>query len=1277
MSSSFTDVVARARAMGTGENVDGKRIDAPPSTSAATFMSARELDVLTELSQQADDRRKGSLQTRGKISEEDVKRGGETKSRDAWRKALRSIRNAKASAALTDVSAVDWTDVDGLFAYYDAVYFENSLCGRVTFSWHASSADGHPDEGEDEMGEHAKLERLFKYCLCSDVPKWWHGASPNQLSAGLCCVVERRGAQYTRAAHIRMPDVLRRFKMTQMTKEALLHSMAHAFLFLNGHTKEDQAFNAHDEAFKQLIYKLNYDFITPDVYRPPDKGYQIRWFDRLVTTEHAAASTNDNTLVRDTMAKSSSMVDTLTPEHYKLLYFISKHSRLAEKATDSERWIRYLEVMVLVYEAVVQGVFDYDYAPFVEQVANKRMMLNVSQEARDNLDDLVEAGMLRSLRLSSLGGKSTMAYQPSKKGLEHMRRGYMSKEDKELCDEFLFDPKGSLFRVVFDDKTETFKLSSDQGYNIDSSVTASEDVSYVCSPYICRQFMKGAPAPLASYAYRASESLRGLSSIADDLDVQLSMSRVIMLIGDWIPTSCTQITELSQSLGVEERNQGGYHCTDIDRASTDTVLEVPTGLTRITIASSNPAQFCNMEAQVEYPEVAGITQFESFGIRYAREGDVICGIKVESCMTKILNDIPVDFLSRIAADVQVDSSKLTTSLMSPYQRNLLETVYDSRAVDREKFTLFMAETITPKLSARHYLDGDSIEAEIRQLIGDTQYALDVTDADVVIIGSGGIVFAGPECSRHESLLMAFCQLRTRENFCNVLYGELMKMKESERNLQKMLERVYDEPECLRQAQVQLSETSTNLYRLGEAIRHMKMASETPLIVFGDAKEPETPMVTTAMYYALDTKSSKRLYHALRVGALEATISKRINGCVKHYKMNEDFLHVLQKQANEVMRANKTKSILKTKSTLEKVSELMERDGGGDGQSYRMLSSLYLGLFACRAFDRLIGTSWSVSESVSFITNHVRYPLMWRTSVPWVLISLLLWFVLFGVCVFLKSVHVDRSEGFVESTTTSMQRKLCVNTFLRYLKLKQEVGRQEIVASDPAATQMTRITYVETSRGRVFRGYDARVTLTVDTKRGYLFKSQIRIAKSKSIPAKLFPNDLHSMLMTDLELNGVIVDGDVVQKLREQQAKTKPTTLLVQAAGETHTREVLITVGTVRHLYEQIASKFCYRFKNVIRVTRLTQVDATTVDEDLIETDSQVVALRDFQRLVVVFYGKPKPKMARYIRQVKDRAARKEDLMERFMIFKRKLKATRNATVQEVFPETDDEHDEGF
>ena len=119
-------------------------------------------------------------------------------------------------------------------------------------------------------------------------------------------------------------------------------------------------------------------------------------------------------------------------------------------------------------------------------------------------------------------------------------------------------------------------------------------------------------------------------------------------------------------------------------------------------------------------------------------------------MTKILNDIPVDWLSRVVTDIQVDSTTLSTSMMSPYQRDLLDTVYDGDVTNRPKFSIYLAETISPKLRARHYLDGDSIEAEVKQLIGDTQFALDVTESDVVMVGECGIIFAGPECARHES-----------------------------------------------------------------------------------------------------------------------------------------------------------------------------------------------------------------------------------------------------------------------------------------------------------------------------------------------------------------------------------------------------------------------------------------------------------------------------------------------------------------------------------------------
>lgn len=1295
----------RSRGATTTERESVNPLDRPiaramssvPSTStrSASTMpdeSGSREDVQRELRLQRESRAKS--QPRGRITAEDVARGvletrasvfhadGEnvSKARGTWRRAATSARSAKFAATSADVSNVDWTDVDALFSYYDAVHFEGKLGACVSLSWHVSPAE--KNEAEDAHDDKAKFENLFKYCLCSDIPKWWHGANPRQLCVGVCCIVEKRAAQYTRVAHLRMPDVLRRFKMTQMTKEALLHAMTHAFLFVTGHTKQNEAFNAHDDEFKRIVYKLNHDLLTMDAYRPPDKGYQIRWFDRSTADSDATRSSDrsgaravgqSDSISQSTKSKllKSSIVDTLTPEHYKLLYFISKHSRMAEKVTDKELWVRYIHVMVLVYEAIVAGVFDYDYAPYGEMVGSKRMLLNVSQEARDNLDDLVEAGMLRSLRMSTALGASSMAYQLSTKGFQHMNGGGLSRENKELCDSFLYDPSGSLMNVMFVDESETFKLASVEGYNLDSTVTESEDVSYVCSPYICRQFMRNAQAPLTSYAYRASESVRGLSTVADALDATLSMSRVIVMIADWIPTSCTQITELSRCLGVKDRNKGGYHSSEIDCASTDTCLEIPAGVTRIKICNANAAQYCNMEAEVEYPEASGVTQVEAFGLRCVREGDMICGLKVESVMTKILNDIPLDWITRVVVDIQIDSTKLTTSIMSPYQQHLLETVYDGDVPNRQKFSLYLAETITPKMRAHHYLDGDSVEAEVRQLIGDTKFALDVTESDIMIIGDGGIIFAGPECTRHEALLLAYCMLRARENFCTVLYRKLSAMKEALRNLQSLLEHVYDEPNTLKNAHLSLAEANTSLYRLGEATRHMTSAMETPIIQFGATAEPEKLIKGTTMYYALNTKSAKRLSHALALDVLESTTSKRIRGCYKHYKANEELLHVLQKQAKEVMRERRLKTIVKTKVTLEETRELMEHIGGDTGNVHTILSWLYLGLFAFRLIDRFIG-SWTVSESVALITKNIRYPLMWDTVAPWLLISLSVWAIFIALCALLMRLFADRQDGFID-WTTSMQRKVCVNTLLRYLKLKSDVGYQQIVASDANRTQVTRITYREVPKG-IFDVHGAKVTLTVDTRRGYLLKSRIRIAKSASIPGKLFPSELQEILLCDLELNGVLLDGAVAEKLRAAHKKSKPLTLFVRAAGEPGTREIMITEGKLNHLREKIASKFCHRVKNLVRMSLVVQVDEKTIDEEVIETDSQVALLQDFSRINVVFFGRPKPNMAKYIRQVEDRQSKQNTLKERRALLKKSKKV---ATVHELYPEPDDENDVGF
>jgi len=1188
--------------------------------------------------------------------------GAANKAGGLWKKALGGVRRAKQTSAIADVSPLEWTDVDGLFAYYDAVYFESKLAGRVTFSWNASPGVSEIDaEAVDE------LNSMFKYCLCSDIPKWWHGANPLQLCVGICCVVERRSSSYTRAAHLRMPDVLRRFKMTQMAKEALLHGMTHAYLFVSEHTAETAAFNAHDEAFKRIIRKLNHDFTTVDAYRPPDKGYAIRWFDRALADSKAQAETEK---LKGTLLRAS-MVDTLTKEHYKLLYFISKYSRLAEKVTQKERWMRYIHLMVLVYEAIVAGVLEYDYAPCSVLVSGKRMLLNISQEARDNLDDLVETNLVRSLRMTGSDGRSVMAYQPSKQGLDRLQLGALSREDMNACDEFMLDPEGQLLQPSYDVENKTFKLVSDAGFMIDSTIANSEDLSYVCSPYICRSYMMDS-IPLSSNAYRASETLRGIGRIADaNLDVQVSLSRVIALIGDWIPTSCAQLMELTNSLGVEDRNKGGYYSTKVDSASTSTCLEIPAGLTKISICSANPAQFCNMEATVEYPEVPGITQLECFGLRYSREGDLICGVKIESVMTKILNDISFDFLSRVLADIQIDSSTLTEGLMTVYQRNIMSTVYDGDAINRQKYSVFLAETITPKLSARHYLDGDAIEAEIRQLIGDTQYALDVTDDDVIIFGESGTIFAGPECAKHENLLVSYAMLRCREQFSLNLFRKLETTAIALLAIQKELESTHEAPRRLDRARTRLAEMSTDIYRLGEAVRHMQLACDTPLIVFGETNEPNGQVNGNTNYYALNSKSAKRLHYAMDIGTLAESIRVRTNGCLMHLRTNEELLQTLERQAFEVSRHVKTRVTHEIKAAQEVTREYMEHENVE--HATRILTWLYAGLFAFRFIDRFVG-SWSIPESVSFITKNVRYPLIWDLSIPWILLSLGFWAAFAIACALLRRAYVINFGGFIESAQR-MRQKICVNTLLRFLKLKRNVGYQQVIASSFHGTNVTRITYTDVA-GTVFDKYEARVTLTVDSKHGYLLQTRVRIAKSAEVPGKMFPNELGERVMADLEINSVLVDVAATSKTLAARAKSAPKVLLVRVVGIPGTREVMLTAFTVAELQAQIAAKFHFRVRNLVRVSAVNYVDETTMDEDIIETDAHVIALRPFQRMNAVFFGRPKPQMAKYVNQAKVRAEKKRVLEERRAKFAKRVTKV-PVTVDDLYPDPDVDDDPGF
>jgi hypothetical protein len=186
-------------------------------------------------------------------------------------------------------------------------------------------------------------------------------------------------------------------------------------------------------------------------------------------------------------------------------------------------------------------------------------------------------------------------------------------------------------------------------------------------------------------------------------------------------------------------------------------------------------------------------------------------------MDRIKDNISLDHLSRLLVDVHIDSSTIVDSTISAYQRRLLNLIFNGDAESRDKvppglvacssrallaglslyneppcaplplrfackpgclrglcspppstprlfpFTaqmnLVIANEITPHLTAEEYLDKGDNENELKQVLGDTRAAFDISEHDTLIFGAHGILVAGPNSRHHEPLLCSYLQVQ--------------------------------------------------------------------------------------------------------------------------------------------------------------------------------------------------------------------------------------------------------------------------------------------------------------------------------------------------------------------------------------------------------------------------------------------------------------------------------------------------------------------------------------
>jgi len=231
----------------------------------------------------------------------------------------------------------------------------------------------------------------------------------------------------------------------------------------------------------------------------------------------------------ETESESEEDEDTgLTENQNRLLYMISLYSHKATPGTDEkDEWVRKPALIVLLYEGIVAGVLDFDYAPASNFIENRRVWMNVSQEGKSDVEFLREEELVNGLQMSSKSFQPITCYQISEKGKELVKR--ISRKEKEAVHEFVY-ARGTreLLTAVWDGRK--YNLSTQNGgYSRISTITDTEDVSYVSSAYI-PQCLRYGGRPTLSNAHRAHESGVSADNIRDELDEVITLNSVSIIL---------------------------------------------------------------------------------------------------------------------------------------------------------------------------------------------------------------------------------------------------------------------------------------------------------------------------------------------------------------------------------------------------------------------------------------------------------------------------------------------------------------------------------------------------------------------------------------------------------------------------------------------------------------------------------------------------------------------------------------------------------------------------
>merc|ERR1740138_203398 len=676
-------------------------------------------------------------------------------------------------------------------------------------------------------------------------------------------------------------------------------------------------------------------------------------------------------------------------------------------------------------------------------IEQRRVYLNISPtselsgEGKSDVEFLREEELINGLMVQTNSQKPITCFQISDKGAELVKR--ISRKEKEAVHEFVYPPGSrELLRPFWNGND--YYLKSAGGYSKKSAITDCEDVSYVSSAYV-PQCLRYGGRPTLSNAHRAHESAVNQDNIRDELDEVITLNSVSIIVAEYVPFGANQIVQLNNNVGSTERVQGGYISPMVDSDAAGTNMEMTPELTAVDILDYTLTNHINFEAEIRFSEDSGVVQVETFGVSLNAEGTCFYGMQVEAVMDRIKDNISLDHLSRLLVDVQQDSSKIVDSIISQYHRDLLSLIFLADQTNRNKVNLIIANEITPHLTAEEYMDKGEYENELKQVIGDTKAAYDISEHDTLIFGANGLLVAGPNSRHHEPLLCAYLQFITIDIFMQNYFARVWILNDDMQRTFKIIDIANTDPTALKRIRDRICKLANDIIELEEILGYLLEALDIIEI------PPEPP-----------EQAGRSLYERLEISGMRSQLLRRTTDLKKNIGGASRYLEVLREMTHVASE--------------EKMFALNQ------------LQVIFAGVLGFDVLDRMTG-EWSVVNTDWFasVAGLIR-------TIPmlWFLVSMIVWVIVWLLINYFFQHYRQKSLGMM-SVRITYNRRIFLDQLFVLLATKTKTEAQDFLMPTPMSNgssevKIVKMTWTEIDRA-LWGGTRPTITVEYDEENRYL------------------------------------------------------------------------------------------------------------------------------------------------------------------------------------------------